>query len=527
MKRRSFLAGSAALAGSAFAGAAPALSQGAAKTLRVVPISNLSAIDPVLTTGQPVRNHGYQIYDTLFGLDATFNVKPQMAEGHEASEDGKIWTIRLRDGLKFHDGEKVLASDCVASLKRWGARDPLGQTIFQLTDELAAVDDRTLRFRLRERFGLVTQGLAKIGGPAPFIMPGRIAATAPNVAIKEAVGSGPFRFLADEWVPGSRAAYARFDGYQPRNEPASGTAGGKVVHVDRLEWHVIPDSATATAALQRNEVDWYQSPDLTLLPILQRDKSITIQPFDDLGYMIVLRFNQLQKPFDKPEMRRAIQMAVSQIDYLQAAVGDPSLYRECKSYFFCGTPLSSGSGSEAMQGNFDKAKAMLKEAGYAGEKIVIVSPTDLVWLHTSSLVTADLLQRLGLNVELQATDLGTFYNRRASMEPVDKGGWSIFHAGTSVTDIFDPSTHIGLRANGRQTWPGWPTDPEAEQMRAQWMAATEKGEQLTIAKKIEAHAFGSIPYVPLGQFQAPSAYRQNITGILKAPMPIAWNVRKA
>lgn len=526
MKRRTFLAGSAAVAGAVFTGAAPALSQGAAKTLRIVPISNLSGIDPILTTGQPVRNHGYQIYDTLFGLDEKFNVKPQMAEGHEVSDNGQTWTIKLRDGLKFHDGERVLASDCVASLKRWGERDPLGQTIFQLTNELTAIDDKTLQFRLRARFGLVTQGLAKIGGPAPFIMPARIAAASASTAIKEAIGSGPFKFLPDEWIPGSRAAYAKFEGYQPRNEPASGTAGGKVAYVDRLEWHIIPDAATATAALQRNEVDWYQSPDLTLLPILKQDKAITIEPFDDFGYMIVLRFNQLQKPFDNPKMRQVIQAAVNQIDYMQAAVGNPDLYRECKSFFFCGTPLSSGSGSEVMISNFDKAKAMLKDAGYSGEKIVIVSPTDLVWLHNASLVTEDLLKRLGLNVELQATDLGSFYNRRASVEPVDKGGWSIFHAGMSVTDIFDPSTHIGLRANGRQTWPGWPTDLEAERLRTQWMTAMGSSEQIAIAKKIEAHAFGSIPYVPLGQFQTPSAYRKNITGVLKAPMPIAWNVKK-
>ncbi len=524
--RRAFLAGSAMAAG-ALAGSAglsaPAIAQTKKTVLRVVPASNLSGIDPVVTSGQPVRNHGYQIYDTLFGMNTRFEVKPQMAEGAEHSADGLTWTIRLRDGLKFHDGEKVLARDCVASLKRWGARDPLGQTIFGLTDELRAVDDRTLEFRLKSRFGLLTKGLAKIGGPAPFIMPERIAQTDPSVSIKEAIGSGPFRFLADEWVPGSRAVYAKFDGYVPRNEAPDCTSGGKMVYVDRLEWHVIPDAATATAALQRGEVDWYHGPDLTLLPLLSQDPAINTEAYDDLGYMTILRFNHLQPPFDRLEMRRAIQMAVNQVDYLQAQVGMPDLYKECRSTFFCGTTMSTGAGSEVMAANFEKAKALL-ESSYKGEKVAIPTATDLSWLHAASLVTEDLLKRMGVNVELQAMDLGTFYKRRTSMEPVDKGGWSIFHAGFSVTDILDPSTHLGLRANGKQTWPGWPTDPVIEQLRDEWMTADPQ-DQGAIVRKIEARAFETVPFVPLGQFQTPSARRRTVIGMLKAPLPLAWNIK--
>ncbi|NYZ13872.1 ABC transporter substrate-binding protein [Azospirillum sp. RWY-5-1] len=524
ISRRAFLAGSATVAGAA-AIAAPAIAQGRKNVLRYIPPSNLAGIDPVLTSGAPVRNHGYQIYDTLFGMDRRFEVRPQMAEGAEQSSDGLTWTIRLRDGLRFHDGEKVLARDCVASLRRWGARDPLGQTIFNLTDELRAVDDRTLEFRLKSRFGLLTKGLAKIGGPAPFIMPERIAQTDPNVAIKEAIGSGPFRFLADEWVPGSRAVYAKFDGYLPRNEAPDCTSGGKIVHIERLEWHVIPDAATATAALQRGEVDWYSQPDLTLLPLLKQDQDVIVEAFDDLGYMTILRFNHLQPPFDRLEMRRAIQMAVNQVDYLQAQVGMPDLYKECRSAFFCGTTMSTGTGSEVMTANFEKAKALLKSS-YNGEKVAILTATDLSWLHAASLVTEDLLKRMGVNVELQAMDLGTFFKRRTSMEPVDKGGWSIFHTGTAVTDIMDPATHLALRGNGRQGWPGWPTDPVMEQLRTDWMAASGP-EQDAITRKVEARAFAAVPFVPLGQFQTPSARRRTVTGMLKAPLPLAWNIRVA
>jgi peptide/nickel transport system substrate-binding protein len=526
MKRRTFLLSTAAAAGSAFVGRTPAIAQSAKNVLKVVPISNLSGIDPVITTAQPVRNHGYQVYDTLFGLNSKFEVKPQMAEGFETSADGKTWTIRLRSGLKFHDREPVLAKDCVASIRRWSVRDSLGQTLAQATDEISAADDRTIKIRLKSSFNLVTLALGKIGGPAPFIMPERIANTDPATSIKEVVGSGPYRFVPDEWVPGSRAVYAKFDGYAPRNEPAECTSGGKAVYVERLEWHIIPDPATATAAIQRGEVDWYQSPDLNLMPLLKSDKGVNLDPFDDLGYVTVIRFNQLQPPFNNPDLRRAILTAVNQIDYLAAEVGDSKLYQECKSMFFCGTPSSTGTGSEVMVSDFARAKEMVKAAGYRGEKIVILSPTDLAWLHNAGLVTEDLLKRLGMNVELQAMDLGTFYTRRTSVEAVDKGGWTIFHAGMSSTDMLDPAVHIGLRANGRQAWPGWPSDEAIEKLRLDWIQAPDKDGQVALAKAIEAHAFKTVPFVPLGRFQTPSAFRKNVTGILKAPFPIAWNIKK-
>lgn len=526
INRRKLLLGGVAGAAAAFAAKAPAIAKSDDKVLRAVPISNLSGVDPVITTGQPVRNHGYQVYDTLFGMDTGFNVKPQMAEGFDISDDGKTWTIKLRPGLRFHDGEAVLARDCVASLRRWGQRDSLGQTLLQQTDELSAIDDRRLQFRLKSPFGLVAHALGKIGGPAPFIMPERIAKADVSTPIREVVGSGPYRFVADEWVPGSRAVYARFGGYVPRDEPADGTAGGKMVYLDRFEWRIIPDGATATAAIQRGEVDWYQSPDLTLLPLLKQDRGVDLTPFDDLGYVTVIRFNHLQPPFDNLAMRRAVQAAVSQADYLAAEVGDPSLTQECRSMFFCGTPMSTGTGGEALIANLDRAKELVKAAGYKGEKIVLLSPTDLVWLHNASLVTEDLLKRLGMNVELQAMDLGTYYTRRTSVETVEKGGWSIFHSGFSSTDILDPSVHIGLRANGREAWPGWPLDPEIEAMRAQWINAPDTAAQVQIAKNIERRAFETVPFVPLGRFQTPSAIRRNVTGMLKGPLPIAWNLRK-
>lgn len=527
--RRTVLKGATAAAlatGFSLAGRAPAIAQSAAKTLRFIPHANLPALDPITTSGYVVRNHGYMVYDTLFSLDSAFRPRPQMAEGFEVTPDGKTYTIKLREGLKFHDGEPVRAADCVASIRRWGARDGFGQTVLALSDEIAALDDRTLRIRLKEPFALLIEALGKPSSPVPFMMPDRIARTDPFQQIKDATGSGPFRFLPDEWTPGARAAYARFDGYVPRQDPIDGHAGGKVVHLDRVEWTIIPDPATATSAIERAEVDWYEQPIADLLPVLRRSGEIEVTGIDPIGTVVLMRFNHLHPPFNNPKVRQAVLAAVDQTDYMTAMHGDPSIFQECKSFFPCGTPMSNGAGSDAMLANLDKAKAMLAASGYKGEKVVIISPQDLAYLAVLGPVTEDLLRRLGMNVELVSTDWGTVLARRASMEPVEKGGWSVFHTTAVGVEFMSPASHLAIRGHGRGAWPGWPTDPVIEKLRADWMATDSLDSKKALAVEMERDLFASVPYVPLGQYRQPTALRKNVTGLVKASAPFFWNIRK-
>jgi len=525
MSRRHVLAGTGAAA--VLAGThKPVLAQAKATTLRFIPQADLSSLDPIVTTSYAVRNYGYMVFDTLYAMDSNFTVRPQMAEGHEVSADGLTWTFRLRDGLKFHDGAPVRARDCVASIKRWGARDGLGQSLMAIINDMPVLDDRTWQFRLKSPFPLLADALGKASTPIPFIMPERLAATDPATAIREAVGSGPFQFLREEWVSGSSAAFARFEGYVPRDEPADGTAGGKMVHVDRVEWRIVPDAATAAAALQANEVDWYEQADLNLVPLLRGSRGVVTGSFDS-GTAPFIRFNHVQRPFNDRAVRQAILAAVVQSDYLMAMAGDPGLFRECKSFFFCGTPMSTGAGSEAMAGSLDAAKRILAGSGYKGELVRIISPTDLAYLHAAALVTEDLLRRMGMNVELAATDTGTFFSRRNSAEPVSGGGWSIFHSGPTAADTLNPALHIGLRGNGRKGWPGWPTDPDLEALRQQWMDAPGQAARAGIAAEVERHCFANVPYVPLGIVSNVTAHRSSISGLVKATAPLAWNIRKS
>ena len=196
--------------------ARPALAQGGrAGTLRFIPQSDLTILDPLNTTAYPTRNHAHLCWDTLYGIDDAFTPQPQLAEGHTVEDDGRTWQFTLRDGPSFHDGEKILARDAVASIRRWMQRDTHGQTLAARLDEIAAVDDRHFRIRLKRPFGALLEGLAKASSYPCFIYPERFASQDATKPLTEVVGSGPYRFVPGERVPGSLAVYRKFDRYVP------------------------------------------------------------------------------------------------------------------------------------------------------------------------------------------------------------------------------------------------------------------------------------------------------------------------
>ena len=523
MKRRTLLASAAGVLPAGFAiGAGDKI-----RTLRFVPQTNLSLLDPIFTTSQSTVNHGYAVYDLLFGINEKFETRPQMAEGHELSDNRLIYLITLRENLKFHNGAPVRAQDCAASLARWAARETIGQTMWRYVASCTARDDRTIRIVLKTPVPTFLDGIARGGASVAFMMPEHIARTDPFKQIPETIGSGPYRFQADEFVSGSTAVYARFDGYVPRPEPADWTSGGKVAHFDRIEWKVIPDSATAAAALQSGEVDWYEHVQPDLAPMLRRSPGIRFGLANPTGFNAVMRFNHLHPPFDNVAVRRAVMMGVNQTDYMESVTGgDRTLYRTCRSMFPCGTPLASEAGAEAMRGDVERARAMLAASGYNGEKAVLLNPTDLVTVGPLGDVTYDLLKKIGMNVEMAATDWGSVAQRRTSREPVEKGGWSLLHTWGPSTIRFTPAEHSQIRGQGATGWFGWYKDDTIESLTDQWLRAPDMESRDALAGIIHARAFDRVPSVPLGLFQILTAYRNNLTGMISATGPYMWNIRR-
>lgn len=507
--------------------ATPAIAQNTrATTLRFIPQSNLSVLDPIWTTATVTTNHGYYVFDTLYAYDSQMRPQPQMAAGHTVSGDGRIWRITLRDGLMFHDNTPVRAIDCVASLQRWSKREPYGQLLAAVVDQWSAPDDRTIEIRLTRPFPLLLSALGKADASAPFVMPERLARIEATTAITEMVGSGPYRFLAAEYNSGSRAAYEKFDSYIPRAEPPSWASGAKLAHFKRIEWHIIPDASTAGAALQNGEVDWWENPLGDLLPSLSKNPALATQIADPAGRVAFMRLNHLQPPFNDVRIRRAVLMAVNQEDHMRAAVGDDTqLWQLSRSLWPAGTPYFSDDGGKLMKASIADARAALKEAGYAGQRVVVINPGDYPLIGALGQVTAALLRDIGMNVDLQTMDWGTVVQRRTSREPVEKGGWSIFHSTGSSGGYSNPAVSSLVRGQGTAGWFGWYTSAACEQMAKDWLDAPDSAAQARIAGEKGALALSEVATVPLGLFKVKTAFRKSLTGVLNGPSPYPWNVR--
>ncbi len=527
MRRRHFLAGSAAMTL-----AAPAVrAAGDPKTLKFIPQADIALLDPHFAPALVTRNHAYMVYDTLYGVDDQVRPRPQMAEGHVIEDDGKTWKITLREGLRFHDGEKVLARDAVASLQRWSKRDVYAISVFTQVDELTAISDTTLQFRLKRPFRLLADLLGKANPFAPVVMPERLALTEPGQQVKEIIGSGPYKFVMRERVPGSLAVYQRNADYVPRRDgPPVGSAGPKIANFERVEWHTIPDPGTAAAALQSGEMDWWEQATSDLLPLLRKNKDVTVDVIDTLGYCAVLRFNHLHPPFNNAAIRQALLGAFSQLDMMTAVAGDDTAMRTTGVGFFTpSSSLANDAGMEVLNSPRDLAKVKrdLAAAGYNGEKFVFLVPTDLPAINAMSQVAADVFSKLGMNMDYQALDWATVAQRLNSPEPLDKGGWSLNANYAPGYSCMSPAAHGFLRGLGRKSLFGWPDMPKVEELRSAWIDATDPEEQKRVCRELQLQAFRDVPYIPLGAFFFASAYRRDLTGMLKGSIPQFTNVRRA
>ena len=500
----------------------------AVQTLRVVPYSDLQSLDPIVTTLGIVQRHATMVYDFLFGRDENQVIKPQMVDTWSVSGDGLSWRFTLRSGLAFHDGTPVTSDDVVASLKRWGVRDSFGSQIFAVTVELKAEDQKTFTWKLNKPYGLMLQALSKSSGFVPAIMPRRIADTDPTKAITDPTGSGPFVFSKEEWVPGSKVVYLKNTRYIPRSEPANGTTGGKVVKVDRVEWLNIRDPQSASLALINGEVDFLENPSTDFLPKL-REAKMSVVTIDKLGTQGVLRMNHLYAPFDNPKGREALLYLVNQKEMLSAMFGDPSLWKECYAYFVCGSPAESNVGVQPSFGKDPaRAKKLFEEAGYKGETVIILHPTDVAFMNVATLVLADELKSIGVKVELQAMDYGAMAARRANRAAPGQGGWHIGMSYWPGLNIGDPIGNVPIQASCEKAWPGWPCDAAMQALIDKFPLARTDAERHDLTDQIQKASYERVvPYVPTGQWYAPIAYSPKLKGVIGVPGTIVlWNIEK-
>jgi peptide/nickel transport system substrate-binding protein len=483
-------------------------------TLKFVPIAGLSILDPVMAGIRPTRIHGYLVFDTLYGLDETFTARPQMVEGHTNENDGTLWTIRLRDGLRFHDGTPVLARDAVASIRRFAARDGFGQALMTATSELSALDDRTVQFRLTKPFPHLPAALAGSSTLMPCIMPERLANTDPFRQVTEMVGSGPYRFLRAEFNAAEGATYERFADYVPRGEGiASYTAGPKVTHFDRVESRSIPDASTAAAALSQGEVDWLDLISTDQAAMLMRNATVKVEVTDPGGSIGVMRFNQLQPPFNNPAIRRAVLGAIDQAEVMNAVAGtDHTYWRDRIGLFGPASPLANDAGIDVLSipRDYDKVKRDLVEAGYRGEPIVVLGVADNGYFQAMSAMGADQLRKAGMNVDVQIADFSTYVRRRQNKDIPGKGGWNVSFFILDGIFNANPATNAGIRGDGKSGFDGWPDSPRLEALRNDWLDAGDIDVQKRISEQMQLQMWRDVPYIPMGHWVRLTAHRRNI-----------------
>lgn len=516
------------LLGAAAAGLArPAIAQGA-KTLTMMPQVALTSIDPIWSSSQISRNLGFMVFEPLYGRDAAGLPRLLMLESDGVEDDGKRWTMKLREGLVWHDGTKVLARDCVASVRRWIRRDSAGVSLASRLDALEAADDRTIVWRLSKPFPHMRLLLSKVVQPV-LMMPERLALTDPFKQIAEAVGSGPFRWLAGEHVLASHAAFARFDGYVPRNEPPSYMAGGHKVLVDRVVWKMIPDAATAANALVTGEVDWIEIPLPDLLPMLRKSRGVRTGVLDKAGQIMMLRPNHVIAPTNISAVRQAMMAALRQKEVVDAVMGgDPENGITDVGFLATGKKEvdEAALGIVRKRHTRDEVKALLEKSGYAGEKLVLLHATDHNFFNPMGSVIGRMLTDAGFAVDTQAMDWGTVQTRRTSREPLGKGGWSMFPSQVAVAEYRDLIGTSFMRGNGKDGWFGWPNNPRIEEIYDRWLVTSDVAEQTKLEREYELQGFETLPFIPLGQYRQTSAWRDNVTGILEGPSVVFWNVSK-
>ena len=517
------------LLGAATASLARPAIAGPNKILSIVPQANLNSVDPIWSTSQISRNLGFMVFEPLYGRDADGVAHPQMIESDQMEDGGKRWTMRLRPGLVFHDGEKVRAQDCVASLRRWMKRDTVGLMLTARLDALEAVDDRTIVWRMSKPFPHMRALLSKVVQPV-LMMPERVALTDPFKQITEVIGSGPFRWLADEHVQASHAGFARFARYVPRDEPPSYMAGGHRVLLDKVEWKMIPDASTAANALVTGEIDWIEIPLPDLLAMLRKAPGVRTGTLDKAGQIMMLRPNHLIAPTNLTAIRLTMQAAINQAEVVSAVMGaDPSNGISGVGFLATGNKAIDDAGLDVSlkRRTPDELKSMLDKAGYMGERLVLLHAMDHIFFNPMGAVVAEMLTKAGMTIDDQAMDWATVQTRRVSKEPLDKGGWSMFPSVVAVAEYRDLLLTSFMRGNGKDGWFGWPSDPRMEEIYQTWLGSVDPKEQTRLASDYELEAMHTLPFIPLGRFRQTAAWRDNLSGLLEGPSVVFWNVSKS
>lgn len=517
------------LCGLLYVAGANARAEDATRTLRVVPSADVAELDPTRAANQIGRIYAQMVFDTLYALDDALAPQPMMVDKEVISADRLTYSFTLRPGLKFHDGSPVTTRDVAASLTHWMGGSSNGVALKSRLASMRVIDPQTFTLTLKEPFGLLEFLLGGAGAPIAGVMREADATRDLSRPLTDPVGSGPFRYVAGERQSGHRVVFERNADYIPRAEPPSGSAGARLVKVDRVVWEILPDPTTAANALVAGEVDFWDTVTPDMMPYLKQH-GVIVRRTASLPAVAWIRPNFELPPFNDPRARQALALLVDQKEYMEAVAGEAP-WTTCYSFSVCGSQLGTEVGSEGYRAtDIAKARQLFAEAGYKGETVVVIGTPQLPISNVMSQILAQRLREAGVNVDLQMGDWATVYQRMNTRNlAAGRGGWNVGATYSMGGTTFSPLTNsvldtsCGPAASSRM---GFPCDPQGVTLREAVLAAPDEAARLAAFEVFQKHMWQFIPYIPAGQFDQQNAYRKNISGVLGGYVISYWNIEK-
>jgi peptide/nickel transport system substrate-binding protein len=478
--------------------------------LRVGMIGEPPTLDAHATTAVITREIGINVFEGLYALDGKFQPVPLLAEGHEILDGGRRYVVRLRRDVKFHNGKPLTAADVVASLKRWGAMATTGKAMFKTVESVEARGPQAVEIRLKEPSGTLLTVLAQVDSAA-VIYPKDVLDATGEGPLKELVGTGPFRFV--EHKPDRHIKLARFDGYAARAEAPSGLAGRRSAYVDEILFMPVPDYATRQAGMVTGEYDYIQQvkPDqIDRLRAAPGVEPVVVKPY---GWVTIV-FNLKQGLMTDVRVRRAAQAALDVEPMLLAGLGHKDFYRIDPGLFFREMPWHSTAGAALYnQRDKDRARRLLKEAGYAGQPIRWIVTTEYEHHYKPAVVAKSQLEEVGFKVDLQVADWATVVQRRNKPEL-----WDAFS--TAFVFVPEPASSAQVLCD----WPGWWCTPEKDQLLQAMNREPDFKKRHALWEKVQTMFYAEAPRLKIGDYFRLDARRKDVAGYEAGPYMHFWNV---
>ncbi|MEK5038104.1 ABC transporter substrate-binding protein [Sporosarcina sp. FSL K6-3457] len=466
-------------------------------------------LDPSMTVSQVALNIAGNVFETLYTLNANYEPVPMLAESVDVSEDGKTYTFKLREGVKFHNGEEMTAEDVVASMNRWVTTSSRAKSL--LTNaEFTVQDPTTVVLTLESATSDVLIILAT-KAQFPAIMPAAMVEAASAEGVNEYIGTGPFQF--EEWKQDQYIHLVKNEEYQAVEAEASGLSGKKEAFVEDVHYHFVTDHSTRIAGIQTGQYDIAESIPLESYEQLNSSDDVQVSSYD--GGALTAFYNTNEGLLADVKIREAITTGLKMDEILLASYADADLFSLNPGYMNPNQTQWATNAGEGIYnaGDVEKAKQLLQDAGYNGEEITLLTTKDYGEMYTATIVIQEQLRQMGVNVKVENFDFPTFLERKN-----DFTKWDIFVASTGYQ--LTPPQLLAVT-------PDWAGTKDAKITELLTAIRSAESPEAAQAKwdELQGYLYEYLPSTVIGHYKSLIASTNELEGFTVFEAPILWNTK--